>query len=130
MTYCPIEHDGPVWDYDDVEVFIDSDNDKNSYYLFGTGAAGSRFEMNCSKEPYKQDIAWLVSWKVRTQKGEGCWYVEMSIPLKEIGLVPEKNSYFGISLNRSRYAGPSIVPSGWPNGKFHEPEYFGKAIFE
>ena len=130
LRYCKIERDGPVWDADDVEVFIDANNDKNTYYLFGTDAAGSRFDMSCSKEPYKQDISWSIPWSVRTLKGRACWYAEMAIPLAKIGVQPTKGTYFGISLNRTRYAGSPGIASAWPNGKFHQPRHFGTAVFE
>ena len=41
LARCPIAHDGPVWDADDVELFIDPDNNKNNYYLFGSDSAGT-----------------------------------------------------------------------------------------
>ena len=130
LTTCNVEHDGPVWNCDDVEVFIDANDDRNSYYLFGMDSAGSRFDMSCRKTPYRQDIKWSIPWGARTEKGDGCWYAELTIPLAAIGLEPRKGGAFGISLNRSRYVTGSNTPSAWPNGLYHRPKRFGRAVFE
>jgi len=130
LVTCSIEHDGPVWNCDDVEVFIDTNGDGNTYYLFGMDSLGNRFDVNCSKTPYKQALEWSIPWEARTARGDACWYAQFTIPLGEIGLNPRRGGTFGISLNRSRYATGSNVPSAWPNGLFHQPKRFGTAVFE
>lgn len=130
LTYSKIKNDDTLWEFDDVEFFIDTNNDKSTYYQFGVDVKGNRFDAKCKRPEIFFDIKWSIPWNVRTLKGQDCWYAEMSIPLKKINLVPQKGVSFRISLNRIRYAGGTLTPSGWPYGRFNEPEQFGIAIFE
>jgi hypothetical protein len=135
LTRCPVAREGAVWDADDVEVFIDPDRSKNHYYLFGSDSAGNTFDVNYFKNPPKQDTSerpnlWKTPWKVRTSLGKDCWYAEISIPFKEIGLTPQKGTSFGICLNRRRHVEGFDDQSGWPNGKLYAPEQFGTGLFQ
>ncbi|MDD5697764.1 MAG: sugar-binding protein [Victivallaceae bacterium] len=123
-----INRDSAVWQDDSIEIFLDVNNDKKSYYHFVCNAKGVQAdEYNPSKD--EKNLAWNGKWQAAAKVGKNCWFAEIAIPFKTLGLkaAPDSGTCWGISLNRSETQKKEY--SGWPDGYFHAPEQFGKIIF-
>ena len=97
------ERDSAVWTDDYIEVFIDSDMDRKTFYQIVANPIGTLFDQNTKGDEGKK---WNGDIKVKTHIGEDFWTVEMSIGLKSIGLDKGKHN-IGFNMNRYRMTKPS-----------------------
>jgi len=91
------EDGGPVWSDDSVEIFIDTNFDRKTYYHFAINSLGKIYVQNKEKNlPWKREI------KVATDvnKKEKYWSVEVAIPLSSLDLSPLTSTKWGINLGR------------------------------
>ena len=132
-TLCQ-EHDGPVWNDDSIEIFIDSNLDRATYFHFVANASGIKFESK------NRDKHWDGKWEVKTSinKKIKAYEVEISIPFKTLGVYPEKEDIWGLNLCRNRIVDIKDPKdrecSSWADlssaGYFHSPSLFGYLIFD
>jgi hypothetical protein len=73
-----IHRDGPVWDDDAFEVFLDPSGRRGSYYQLIANARGTQYDA------VKQDSSWNATWTVRTGRGEDYWCAEFAIPFASL----------------------------------------------
>ncbi len=93
-----------------IEFFIDTNNDKKTFYRFVVNALGYNFESKGSN-----DVAWSRDWKVKTAKDKKAWTVEIAIPLSSLDLSPVISDVWAMNIGRSNpktseYACISPVP--------------------
>ncbi len=106
------ERDGKgIWSDDCIEVFIDTDNDKKTYYHFIINACGSLYDEFC------RDVEWnakLMKYSVkRTVRG---WSCEVSIPLGTFNR-SDVCGRWGINIMRHFQNGYQVL-----SGKAHNPK--------
>ena len=109
---------------DCVELFIDTNHDRQTYYHFATNVNGAQYEGAGFGE------AWACDWRAAGRREPKAWTVEMAIPFRAIGGVP-KPGLWGININREHQAGGQREYSGWSlvRGGFHKPAEFGHMAF-
>ena len=93
-----------------IELFIDTNNDKQTFYRFVVNSLGYNFESKGSN-----DFAWSRDWKVKTSKNKKFWTVEIAIPLASLDLNSLIGDVWGINICRSNnkaveYSCTSRVP--------------------
>ena len=81
---------------DCIEFFIDTNNDKKTFYRFVVNALGYNFESKGSN-----DIAWSRDWHVKTAKDKKSWTVEIAIPLSSLDLSSVISDVWAMNIGRS-----------------------------
>ena len=122
------DRDGPVWDDDSFEVFLDVKNDHNSFHQFIVNSLGTVFDGRSDSDG-GFDAAWNGNVKVAAHREADRWSFEMSVPLSDIGLSPEHGQVAGINFCRN-----DSVSNEWSSwaptrGSFRKPELFGHVVF-
>ena len=103
-------------DDDDSFLFIvDTYNDQQNGFLFGTNSVGMEYDAQIDNEGVGNRTAqrqqggvvggtnlnWDASWIVKTQIGEYGWSAEFAIPLKSLRFSPGDNKTWGINFQRN-----------------------------
>ncbi len=119
------ERDQAVWRDDCVELFIDTNLDRTSYYHFAVNAIATVFD-----EERPGSAEWDADVTVAAVRGEDEWTVEIAIPLADLGGA-EPGDRWGFNVTRSRTtAGLRAELSAWSPtyGRFLVPERFGELL--
>ena len=122
------QHDGgDLWLDDTVELFIDVNHDRKTYYKFAANTAGVR------KDVKDGNSKWNGDYRAVPGTGKDAWFVEMAIPWKTLGLdgPPARGTVFGLNVQRNHWQqGKQILqwaPTLWRSWR---PELFGHLKFE
>lgn len=125
------ERDGNVWFDDCVEVFLDINLDRKTYYHFIINSIGTKYDEFCSiihgdlnKRDLINDSIWNGEWRAGAFIGKGFWSVEIIIPLYQF-LIKEN---FGLNVCRERKIFPEELGSLvlLKGGDFQQPEKFAE----
>lgn len=122
ITATIIEPGGPVWQDDCVEIFIDANLDRRSFYQVVVNSLGT---VMTTREPGGK---WRPAVAAVAVQGEMSWTVEIRVPLSELNLA---GSTFGLNLCRERRPTEVMELLCWSptGGKFGQPDKFGTAYF-
>ncbi|NOR14957.1 MAG: hypothetical protein GQ544_04570, partial [Candidatus Aminicenantes bacterium] len=85
---------------DSVYVFLDTFNDKQSCYFFGTNLLGTQWDGRFTDNGRTADDTWDGIWKSAAQKTDFGWSAEIAISLISIKYEPGENKTWGLSLGR------------------------------
>ena len=114
------EHDGNVWLDDAVEVFFDTNHDRQSYFHLVVNSKGVRFDA----APVR-DRSWNGKWSARTSIGKTSWSAEIALPLSSLKLTPTTSEKWGINLCRhSPRTGEFSSTAVTPVPNFHRPDLY------
>ena len=119
-----------IWTEDSVEIFIFPKGADN-YYQFMINTIGSRWNGIGLGGPTIP----LGNWRAETYKGKDCWSVEVKIPFKIFGKVPEDKEVWSGNISRNILTlgegGDRDRFTTWAylKGSFHEPDNFGRIVF-
>jgi hypothetical protein len=91
--------DGYVWENDSIEIFLDTNNDRCTFYQVCVDIKGQIYDSSPSN-----GTKWNYGGKAAVKKAKNGWMLEISIPLSKIGGVPEKGTKWGINVIRNRPA--------------------------
>jgi len=113
--------DGPVWEDDAIEVFLDPGRTKTRYYQFIVNAAGTQWDSA------GKDGAWNASWRaaVLARESDDFWSVEMQIPFAALGGAPAEGDVWGLNVAWDRRT-PLPLDCSWAamDAGYHAPERF------
>ncbi len=122
---------------DYIEVFLDTNNDRTTYYWIMVNMAGkvtTRLYPGPGEPP---DVNWESKVESSVKVGEDGWLVEMAIPLSTLQaeIVPGKKPAWGgnFCLTRFKAHGTNDMFSSINpllRGSFHKPGLFARIIFE
>ena len=118
------KHDGEVWTDDSVEVFLDTNCDRRTYYQFITNARGVSFE------GFDLDMGkWDCAWDAKTSVNARGWAVEMAIPFASLRTpTPEPGTVWCFNVVRN-FRGAHTTQLFCTYGFNHRPERFGQLLF-
>lgn len=117
--------DSAVWEDDSVEIFLDTNFDRKTYYQFILNTAGVQYD---GKE---KDSSWNGVWQVKTAWTDGGWTAEVFIPWTTLGGRPAAGTRWGLNLARNRTVDEGGTSMWSPTlGSAHSPERFGTLVFE
>jgi len=115
---------------DSVEIFIDANNDNQSYHqiIIDTGKSGSEKYFHGAGQ--RADTEWASGKRFELKRYPDRWVVEIALPRKNI---PGKKTTWGMNFCRSMRTPPTKRDqySSWsPNlrGGFHRPQLFGHIV--
>jgi len=115
--------DGKVWEDDCVEVFIDTNLDRKSYYHFSLNTLNTQADEKWI-DPLCEETGWDGFWDGKTVKGQDFWSAEIAIPFYNFSFSQEASSTWGINLCRERKVEPEYSAWAPTFGGFHKPEMF------
>jgi len=121
-------HDGPVYEDDSVELFIDTDLDGETYHQVVVNSAGVVFDSR-----NKGGVAWNSGADVTIGADAAGWTALLALPWAALGASPPRAGVeMGLQLARTRAQKPressQWAPSYSPGN--HRPSHFGLLIFE
>lgn len=107
--------DADLNDDDSFLFIVDTYNDEQNGFLFGTNADGMEYDAQINNEGQGNfsnnrqqggviggtNINWDASWEVKTEKGEYGWSAEFAIPLRSIRFNGGENKTWGINFQRN-----------------------------
>jgi len=120
------KHDGPVWNNECVEVFLDPDADRVSYMHFLVDLLGQRHDLLGS-----DSHGFNPKWRAQVAEGKDRWSVEIAIPFSSLGASPPQpgTAWYG-NFCRERKVVNEL--SAWQptGGSFAAPGRFGLLVFD
>jgi len=125
------EHDGPVWDDDCFELFIDANLDQRSYHqiIVNSTPVLADFYNDGSTRHGTPDWNGVIDVASISEKDR--WSVELILSARDLGgKAPKKGTLWG--FNAVRYHVASDEYGQWlptPNSA-HRPDHFGFLLFE
>jgi tetratricopeptide (TPR) repeat protein len=131
MTANVTQRDGRVWIDDDVDIYLDTDHDYNTYYQIVINSLGAIYDKACSRGA-SMDAAWNANYAVATAVEDTFWTCEIGIPFKDLehGQV-KRGTLWGFNVCRVRIGNASEFGQWVPTyGYAHRPERFGFLFFE
>ncbi len=107
--------DADLNDDDSFLFIIDTYNDQQNGFLFGTNADGMEYDAQIDNEGEGNfsanrqqggvvggtNINWDASWEVKTKKGDFGWSAEFAIPLRSIRFNGGDNKTWGVNFQRN-----------------------------
>ena len=109
---------------DTVEVFLDINHDRTTYWQFVMDSAGLKYD------GYVLDSNAGTTWEGKTAKSSGEWTAEFRIPFQSLGITPETASSWTGNLYRTRQPRKNETAGMYwayaPAGMFHNPEKFAE----
>lgn len=120
-----IKNDGGVFNDDSIELFIDSNHDKKTYFQYVINAKGLIFDS------HNQDKSWDGPITSKVGREKNAWTLELAIPWKTLELsMPNKGTLIGFNISRNKMHDP-IEHSQWSPtfGNNHTPQLFGTLKF-
>lgn len=117
-------HTGPdIWQNDCVEIFIDTNFDRKSYYQFIVSVDGQIYGWDAERVPV------LKGWSASNKVGDDYWETEIKIPFSILNIEPQKGRIIGMTFCRERWAEVLELSTWTPPRGFHKPEDFGIFVF-
>ena len=107
--------DADLNDEDSFLFILDTYNDQQNGFLFGTNASGMEYDAQINNEGEGNfssnrqqggviggtNINWDASWEVKTESGDYGWSAEFSIPLRSIRFNSGNDKIWGINFQRN-----------------------------
>ncbi len=85
---------------DRVMVGLDSYFDHRTAFVFGTNAAGVKYDMIMSEDGDREDETWDPVWEVKTAITDSGWIAEMRIPFNQIRFANKQQQVWGFQVMR------------------------------
>lgn len=116
------EHDGAVWEDDDLELFFDTDDQRKSYIHLAVNPKEVQYDA------YMKDKTADYRWKARCATLADGWSVELELPFAN-DFPPAPGISWGLSVGRHSAATNEL--SSWDRklASFHELAAFGSLTF-
>jgi hypothetical protein len=114
------EHDGPVWKDECLEVFLDASGQGRECYRIAVNALGTIYDARAQDSRFESGAV------AKARVGDGFWSVELSVPLKSLGIEPSANGrILGVNFARHRHLEPEV--SCWsPASRLDAPREFSR----
>jgi hypothetical protein len=127
------KRDGPLWDEEVAEVFLDPVGDLESYFEFEVNPLNTVLDLVARKNRsgYAKDFGWKCEgWRTAVSRSAAGWCAEMAFPFSSVAAAaPAAGARWRINFYRiDRPVGVERELSAWsPTGRanFHTPERFG-----
>lgn len=115
---------------ENIEVRIDINNDKNTYFSLGVNPDSVRTDRNCDEQDREVCyFDWNCDYQAAAKRGDGFWTVEMSINLNQLD-IPSVNEGSFIRINVSRMDILNDEISAWHPYAVGDPSKFVELYFD
>jgi len=135
MVVKVAERDGFIWQDDSLELWLDTNLDKDTYYHFAFNPNGVTFDEEKKPGPIlgNLDSRWNSPCTVKAGREPGAWTLEVALPWKSMGMTaPKAGKKLGMGVQRNRKQGAGEMSQWSPtfSGWGHVPDRFGVLILE
>jgi len=132
------QRDGPLWEEEVVEVFLDPTGDGECYFEIEVNPLNTVLDLvlRRNRSGYKKDLSWnCESFRSSVAHTSVGWATEMSIPFRSLACdLPRQGTIWRANFLRiDRPPNRDRELSAWsPTHRptFHAPERFGELLFE
>lgn len=90
-------------DGDMAAIIFDSYHDLRTGFLFGTSAAGVKFDQMFTNDGENEDSNWDPNWWVKTSANNEGWIAEMKVPLSQLRFEKGSSEVWGLEVLRQIY---------------------------
>jgi hypothetical protein len=121
------QHDGPAWEDDSVELFLQPRADRE-YYQLVISAGGAVFD----RRGHGEAADWDSKAKTAVAVDKDGWSLEAAIPMAALGADDKTPGRWRVNVYRNRQAGPKAENQAWSptlRGDYDVPERFGHLLF-
>lgn len=94
--------DARVWNDDYVDMALDANNDKETYFYIAANRNGALWDSFCAA-PYKVNSDWDSSAKVDIEDRADGWAATFKIPLKALGVSFGRGDILGLTFGRRKF---------------------------
>lgn len=131
------QRDGPLWEEEVVELFLDPVGDGECYFEIEVNPLNAVLDLvlRRNRSGYKKDFAWACEgFRSVTARMDAGWAAELSIPFRALAADPPRAGakWRANFLRIDRPAGAPRELSAWSpthRATFHAPERFGALVF-
>jgi hypothetical protein len=95
-----IKRDFWTLDSDGFQIVIDTFDDDQNSFLFGTNPAGAKFDMQIGGDGAAGNTSWKGIWHVQTRITDQGWQVEMAIPFRTLRFSNKPTQIWGVNFER------------------------------
>lgn len=120
MTRKKVGRDHEVWGTDLVELFLDPNLDRKSYYQIEVNADG------CIWDSFGKSTAWNGDIEAAARVGQASWTCELGIAMDSLDRTPV-TGLWGINFNRAQMRTGILYSWAPVEQGHHEPQNFGYA---
>lgn len=92
--------DSEIFGDDNVQILLDTYNDRQNGFFFFANALGARRDLMLSDEGRSYNEDWDCNWDVKTQRYSDRWTAEVKIPFDQLRFKNDGNMVWGINLAR------------------------------
>ena len=96
-----MRRDGDVSDDDNVQVILDTYDDRRGGFFFSTNPLGARLDMLLSSEGRTRSKSWDCVWSCRARIDSLGWTAEMAIPLDQLRYAVSADAEWGLNVART-----------------------------
>lgn len=118
------ERDGRIWQDDCVELFLDTNRDRRTFYQIVINAKGVVHD----RGP-EAGVDWDADLKVAANIGAKSWQIECAIPFADLDTVAQSGDTWGFNVGRERKVQEELSLWSATGGDFRQPERFGDLVF-
>lgn len=114
-----------IWTDDEIELFIDPTNERESYYQIIVNCKGVWWDAyhEMANDP---DLTWEPKIQVKTVVGPKSWVVELALPLSAFTHTQKTGPKWAVNILRNRTASSELIYSTpTKTDTSHSPEQFG-----
>ncbi|MEA3401809.1 MAG: sugar-binding protein [Armatimonadota bacterium] len=122
------ERDGPVWTDDSVELFLDTNRDRRTYYQIIVNPTGVFFDQDAGA-PELDGPGWNGPVEVATTVLPDCWQAEVKLEFAGLRLAEAEGRAWGANFARtSKRGGRSTYTWVDVESGFGDPQHFGRLV--
>lgn len=96
-----MRRDGDVQDDDNIQIILDTYNDRRGGFFFATNPLGARLDMILSNEGRTQNKSWDSVWECRARIDSLGWSAEIVVPFDQLRFPVSEESIWGINVSRT-----------------------------
>lgn len=127
-----VERDGPVWEDDSIELFLDPGRSEKEYWHIMINPAGTVFDEHV-KDGRRDPSRDLRGLRATVLFRNDAWIVSMYIPISELAdKPPAAGDRWGVNFTRNIPTGGDVIYTTWQpltGGSFHAPASFADLHF-
>jgi len=95
-----LRRDSEIWGDDNVQILLDTYNDRQTGFFFFVNPLGARRDLMLSDEGRSYNENWDCNWEVKTAKYEDRWTAEVKIPFDQLRFKNDGKMVWGINMAR------------------------------
>ncbi|NOY81407.1 MAG: hypothetical protein GXP31_10440 [Kiritimatiellaeota bacterium] len=116
----PRKRDEALFDDDEIEILIDTNLDRSTYFHLAVNARGSLWDAGPGR-----NRTWDGEWQARTYIGKTFWSIEIALPLAALDLTALTGPRWGVNLCRHQARLGEYTSTAVPETpNFHVPDRF------